>query len=299
MGLKDHYDKISEAARLVRHDSLADLAPLQAAHDIVEEIKLWQEILSTRPEAAIFDQIVSGLELGLFALVSGLYRQAYGSLRLAVELTVGISWFSTRRLELAEWESGERDLIWKDITNPDEGVLSPRFRKAFFPDLKDERQYNGLNKKLYRELSEYVHGHASTWAGVDDIKYDEKLHRAWFEKLETYMIVTSVLLSLRYLQEVGNEAIAKLAPKLRLRVGHVSAITDYLDEKLPPSAAAVPAAAAAGMQPAAAPAPATAAGVQPAAAPAAAAAGAQPPAAETQAPGTSAAQEPNGAQDTN
>jgi hypothetical protein len=153
--LTEHYDKISEAARLVRQDSLRDLVPLQAAHAVVDEIRLWQEILGARPEASIFDQIVSGLELGLFALVSGLYRQAYGSLRLAVELTVGVCWFSTNRLDLAEWQSGERDLIWKEITNQDEGVLSPRFRKAFFPELKEELKYNGLNKKLYRELSEY------------------------------------------------------------------------------------------------------------------------------------------------
>jgi hypothetical protein len=239
LDLKEHYDKISEAARLVRQDSLRNLAPLQAAHSAIDEIRLWQKILGARPEASIFDQIISGLELGLFALVSGLYRQAYGSLRLTVELTAGLCWFSTNRLDLAEWQSGERDLIWKEITNEDEGVLSPRFRKAFFPELNnEERRYNGLNKKLYRELSEYVHGNARTWAGPDDIKYDEKLHRAWFEKLETYMVVTMVLLSLRYLQEVEDSAVGELAPNLRSRVGHVSAIAEYLDERLPPAVAA-------------------------------------------------------------
>jgi hypothetical protein len=274
--LKEHYDKISEAARLAREVSLADLTPLEAAHAIIDEIKLWQEVLGNRPEAIIFDQIVSGLELGLFALVSGLYRQAYGSLRLAVELTAGVCWFSTSRLELAEWQSGEGDLIWKDITNPDEGVLSPRFRKAFFPEIKEELKYNGLNKKLYRELSEYVHGHAKTWGGADDIKYDEKLHKAWFEKIETYMTVTSVLLSLRYLQEVGDAAVAKLAPKLRARVGHVAAIATYLDERAPapPPAAATTAAAPA---------------------PAAVAVATTPAAAETAASETSTAQESNGA----
>jgi hypothetical protein len=242
--LKKHYDEISEAARLVREDSLRDPVPLLAAHAVVDEIRIWKEILGARPEASIFDQIVSGLELGLFALVSGLYRQAYGSLRLAVELTAGVCWFSTHRLDLAEWQSGERDLIWKEITNDEEGVLSPRFRKAFFPELNEERKYNGLNKKLYRELSEYVHGSARTWAGPDDIKFDEKLHQAWFEKLDTYMVVTMVLLSLRYLQEVGDEAVARLAPKLHSRVGHVSAITKYLEERLPTASAPAPATAA-------------------------------------------------------
>ena len=163
----------------------------------------------------MFEQINSGLELGLFALVSGLYRQAYGSLRLAVELTAGVCWFSTHRLDLAEWQSGERDLIWKEITNDEEGVLSPRFRKAFFPELTEERKYNGLS---------------------------------------TYMVVTTVQLSLRYLQKVGDGNIERLAPNLRSRVGHVSAITKYLDERLPAPAAAAP-----GAVPAPVPAPGVAA----------------------------------------
>ena len=169
------------------------------------------------------------------------------------------------------------------MTNPDEGVLSPRFRKAFFPDLKEELKYNGLNKKLYRELSEYVHGHASTWAGADDIKYDEKLHKAWLEKLETYMTVTSVLLSLRYIQEVGDDAVIKLAPKLRARVGHVTAIATYLDERVPAPPPATATAEATGATPAVAPAPAEVAVAT------------EPAVAETEASGTSAAQESNGA----
>jgi hypothetical protein len=195
-----------------------------------------------RSEASIFAQVVSGLELGLFALVSGLYRQAYGSLRLAVELSAGMCWFSSHRLDLAEWQSGQRDLIWKEIANEDEGVLSPRYRKAFFPELNEERKYNSLNKTLYRELSEYVHGNARTWAGPDDIKYDEQLHRAWFEKLETYMVITTVMLSLRYLQEIGDGDVERLAPSLRGRVAHVSAITKHLGERLPvrPKAAEAP-----------------------------------------------------------
>jgi hypothetical protein len=243
--LTAHYDKISEAARLVRQQSLVDLNPLKAAHSAIDEIRVWQEILGARPEANIFAQIVSGLELGLFALVSGLYRQAYGSLRLAVELTTGVAWFSTRRLDLAEWQAGERDLIWKEITNEDEGVLSPRYRKAFFPELAEERKYNGLNKKLYRELSEYVHGNARTWAGPDDVKYDTQLHTDWFEKLETYMLAGTVLLSLRYLQEVDDDAVRKLAPILRSRIGHVAAIAKYLNDRIPAvSAASAPAPAA-------------------------------------------------------
>src|SRR5450755_2781684 len=123
MDLQGHYNGISEAARITRQTSLSNTAPLLTAHAAFDDIRLWQEVLDARPEASIFEQIVGGLELGLFALVSGLYRQAYASLRLAVELTAGLCWFSTHRLDLAEWQSGERDLIWKELSNDQEGVL--------------------------------------------------------------------------------------------------------------------------------------------------------------------------------
>src|SRR5215468_11239031 len=97
--LPGHYDGIAEASRRVRTQSLADLLPIDTAHASLEEVRVWQKTLKDRPEAVVFAQIISGLELGLFALVSGLYRQAYGSLRLAIELAAGLAWFSTHRLD--------------------------------------------------------------------------------------------------------------------------------------------------------------------------------------------------------
>lgn len=237
--IEERYEQIAAATRDIRRLSLADGGPVETAEASISEIRVWQSALRNRPEAVVFAQVISALELGLFALVSGLYRQAYGSLRLAVELVAALSWFSTHRLDLAEWQTGERDLIWKDITNPDEGVLSPRYRKAFFPELNEERKYNGLFKKLYRELSEYVHGNARTWAGPDDIAFDKSLHEGWLTKLETFLLVTNVLLSLRYLQEIDDEQMERLEPILSSRVSQVAAITKYFEERMPAADAGV------------------------------------------------------------
>jgi hypothetical protein len=215
--LLKNYEEIAAATREVRRQSLTDLPPIEAAHYAIDEVRSWQQILQDRPESVVFGQIISGLELGLFALVSGLYRQAYGSLRLAVELLAALAWFSTSRLDLAEWQSGEKDLIWRDITNPDDGILSPRYRKAFFPELYEEKRYNSVFKKLYRELSEHVHGNAKTWGAPDDIKFDKRLQDDWLAKLETFILVMHVLLSLRYLQEIAATHVLSLDPILRSR----------------------------------------------------------------------------------
>lgn len=231
--LVGHYEAIAEATREVRKQAFSELEALQSAHSSIDEVRAWHQALQNRPEAIIFAQVISGLELGLFALVSGLYRQAYGSLRLAVELIAGVSWFSSHRLDLAEWQTGERDLIWREITNPDEGILSPRYRKAFFPELNEERKYNSLYSKLYRELSEHVHGNARTWEAPDNIGFDKALHNQWLEKLQTFMLVMNVLLSLRYLQEIAEEHIRRLEPILRTRVPQVSAVMKFLEDRLP------------------------------------------------------------------
>jgi hypothetical protein len=236
MDWTQNYERIAEGARAVRQQSLADSSGIEAAHRSIADIKAWQEVLVARPEASIFAQIISALELGLFSLVSGLYRQAYGSLRLAVELSAGISWFSTHRLDLAEWQTGQFDLVWREITNTDEGILSPRYRKAFFPEFKEEKKYDSLCKTLYRELSEYVHGNARTWAGPDDIRFDDELQADWLNRLETYLLVATVLFAVRYLQEVSRNDLEKLQPVLRSRVSHVEAIVKYLEEKLQPAA---------------------------------------------------------------
>jgi hypothetical protein len=231
--LARRYEEIDEATRSVRRQSLSEIPPIERAHAAIDEIRLWQAALRDRPEAIIFDQVIGGLEVGIFALVSGLYRQAYGSLRLAVELVAGMCWFSTHRLDLAEWQTGEKDLVWRDITNPDEGILSPRYRKAFFPELRDEKRYNGLNLKLYRELSEHVHGNVRTWSSnPNDIVFDRALHDEWLNKLETFMLVMNVTLSIRYLQEVPSQHLPRLDAILRFRIPQAEAIMKFLDDRL-------------------------------------------------------------------
>lgn len=125
---------------------------------------------------------------------------------------------------------GGKDLIWRDITNPEEGILSPRYRKAFFPELRDEKKYNGLYQKLYRELSEYVHGNALT-VDTANIIFSQKKHDGMLDKFNTYITVAHVILGTRYLQEISNQGIAALDPTLRLRASQIESFIAYLDDK--------------------------------------------------------------------
>jgi hypothetical protein len=57
--LVTRYQEIAEATKKVREKSLADLAPIGAAHAIVDEVRVWQTALMARPEAVIFAQVIS------------------------------------------------------------------------------------------------------------------------------------------------------------------------------------------------------------------------------------------------
>ena len=112
--------------------------------------------------------------------------------------------------------------------------LSSLSEGLFPPELNEERKYNGLYAKLYRELSEHVHGNARTWAsGPDDIVFDQNQQNEWLSKLETFTLVMHVILSLRYLQEISNEHLTTLNPVLRTRASQVTAIIKYFDDRLP------------------------------------------------------------------
>ena len=71
--------------------------------------------------------------------------------------------FSTNRLDSADWQRGVFDISWARLIDSDQGVLSPRYANAFFPELKaDIEEYREQAKTLYRTLSEFVHGNQYT-----------------------------------------------------------------------------------------------------------------------------------------
>src|SRR5205823_6653593 len=90
--------------------------------------------------------------------------------------------FSANRLELAEWLNGARDVKWASLIDQESGVLSTRYADAFFPELRGSvKNYNAIGSKVYRELSEFVHGNQHTWGGMtDQIVFSKELQSRWF-----------------------------------------------------------------------------------------------------------------------
>src|SRR5437762_10572024 len=127
-----------------------------------------------------------------------------------LELSLASVHFSTNRLELAEWLNGGRDVKWASLADGEQGVLSVRYADAFFPDLRDSvRTYNTIASKIYRELSEFVHGNHKTWGvTTDQIEFNEDAHARWlsnFADASTTVVYALCLRFLKELRQIGSE----------------------------------------------------------------------------------------------
>jgi hypothetical protein len=136
----------------------------------------------------------------------GLYRQAFSALRLALELGLGAIYFSVFRLDLSEWLDGRGDIKWSQLTDDDNGVLSHRFSNAFFPDLtSDVPGFSIRAKRLYRELSEFVHGNYETWKNEGlVISYSASASQRYQGKCKETFEVILFTLCCRYLRDLSE-----------------------------------------------------------------------------------------------
>jgi hypothetical protein len=200
---------------------------LQAkSHLFVSELDTWGQVLSTRAEGPLLHVVAKEYEAALLALSQGHYRAAFKALRLVIELTLQAVYLSAYRLELQEWIEGRRDTEWSTLKDPKNGVLSPRFAQAFFPELgKDVLHLNSLADKLYRECSEYVHGNLQQSSNLpSELCFDGELFAAWHKSADVAARVLSFALSLRYLRELGAECRTSLETALMTRLGHLGAV---------------------------------------------------------------------------
>lgn len=141
----------------------------------------------------MLETVCAQLESATFTLTLGLYRQAFSSLRLALEMGLAAIYFSAHRVELNEWLDGRMDIKWSRLVDEENGVLSQRFTKAFCKSLVDEvNTYRVTAISVYRELSEYVHGNNETWEFSSvKLSYKEELFEQYFE---CYKKATNVIL---------------------------------------------------------------------------------------------------------
>ena len=199
----------------------------------IEEFAEWRDIRALGPEVVLLDTALGEAAMGLYLLASGIHRQAFGSLRLFLELGLASVYFSAHRLELAEWLDSAHDIRWATLSSQEDGVLSRRFCNAFLPTSGPEAiaQLDRLSAS-YRELSEYVHGNYWT---VDEItkslQFNEGVAKSWLSHFEIIADALLCALCCRFLKELNKDESQNLTAHLREHLTNCPVIRKIIDER--------------------------------------------------------------------
>lgn len=207
-----HLEKLRQSLNKVFDETIANGKSTGKSHYYSTCLFEFSQQLEDHAVRKIVETVAAQLESATLFSTFGLYRQAFSSLRLALELGLGASYFSVHRLELSEWLDGRGDIKWHQLIDEDKGVLSARFSNAFFPELTGEtKKVCGRAKTLYRELSEFVHGNHETWVASGlSISFNPEVNEQYKTKCqETFEIILFVL-SCRYIKDLSDSRLDKV-----------------------------------------------------------------------------------------
>jgi len=164
MDIKSYLSKLNSESQDIFIKTIQEKETLGALHHLSSCIYEFSDYLVDPQEKKMLVTVSTQLESSTLNLALGLYRQAFSSLRLALEMGLATMYFSVSKMELHEWMDGRSDIKWSKIVDEDNGVLSKRFADAFLPECAPYMQgYRNKATTTYRELSEYVHGNNDTW----------------------------------------------------------------------------------------------------------------------------------------
>ncbi|MGP4008731.1 hypothetical protein [Streptomyces sp. 4N124] len=168
------------------------------------DLAVWLETLKLQPESQQLQSAHRDFGFAFYAAMSGLYRQAFSSLRSFLEVTVGATYLSSHEFKRRQWVSGLLDISWSSITSKEDGLYSAPFLKEFCPEAMDEREemLDSL-KQAYRRCSEYIHGNVSTSQLLPThISYREDIAKEWLSVAASSLTAAIHCLMVRYYKDL-------------------------------------------------------------------------------------------------
>lgn len=174
------------------------------AASFIEDYEAWIELNSNSFEIGIYKEALSQYKAMLLFWNMGLYKYSFMALRGYFELTLFGIQLSTCELNYRLWKNSELDLYWSQIIDPENGIFSSKFIRAFQPSfIEGGKAMLALAKNVYRECSEYIH---SNYSANDFLPETTQFVQSVFEKIsskvETINQVISFIFTVRYLEKI-------------------------------------------------------------------------------------------------
>jgi hypothetical protein len=195
---------------------------VSAEHDeaarTITYAELWGGVLAGRAELPVLHASIDELESGFYNLAAGQYRDAYGNLRLSVELGMATVQFSVDELALRQWLGDKSDIIWSNLIkeqDKDKPLFTVAYVEAFNEDMAGRwTQYRTIANALHRELSTHVHGAASTRRSTRKLTFNREKALGWFGMCKDAHLAWQYLMLARYSDHLLSVK-ATLSPAFR------------------------------------------------------------------------------------
>ncbi|WP_143696106.1 hypothetical protein [Williamsia sp. 1138] len=228
--IDEHLQAIADAGRRCREAALqTHRADLGEVHQADSDIALWLSRLSG-PTISQLEAARRELALAEYSISSGLYRQAYSSLRLFLELSFASIHFSVNEFERRQWISDRTDFSWSGALSADDGVLSKPFVREFAPQLTEvAAEYSHHALENYRYCSQFVHGKDRISRQLPEaIEPAPGLVIDWCNRATSSARVVLFLLYVRYGQDLEANSDSVLQQTIIAHFGHVPAVRQVL-----------------------------------------------------------------------
>lgn len=167
--------------------------------DIIED---FMDIIKELECSKMMGEVTYDLLTSMYFVSFGLYRNAYISLRSALELGISCIYFIDRNYNYLLWKRNLYDIKWCDLTSDENGVISKKYLNIFFEN--DYQEFIEIVKSSYRECSEYVHGKYSYMQTSQNlcITYDKEKFNEWNSMFNQVTQILIILLTIRFKDKI-------------------------------------------------------------------------------------------------
>lgn len=155
----------------------------------------------------VLKEVCYDLLTSLFIVSNAMYRNAYISLRSALELGLSFIYFVDNNYDFLLWQRNKYDMKWATLKNLENGVVSKKYLSLFNDNIDLEGLIN-ITEDTYRQCSEYVHGkyeYMHSTISEQNISYNKDNFVEWSQMFLKVVKILIVFIGVRF-----NNRIEKL-----------------------------------------------------------------------------------------
>ncbi|MFC8151476.1 hypothetical protein ACFUP3_17515, partial [Bacillus paralicheniformis] len=181
-----------------------DITPLLGLLD--NSLDIVEYLSNNNPDnVGLWNEIVSDIIASINSATSGFYRQAIITLRSILELGCTAFYYMDHKIEYHMFKTydGKADKYVSTLIR-EHNFFTTKYIHYFYPNIeKKQKEVNSVSdylNRLYKDLSDAVHGRYKTLTKTDDLKiyYDIDQFKFFQDKLQAVVGILVTMFVLRY-----------------------------------------------------------------------------------------------------